>query len=78
MSKRLIRINPNDAFLKLTGMAGTELNVILNDDRTYFGKLVSIEPRFLVLSDTRSHIHQLELSDLYEIVYDMFSVVKAN
>ena len=78
MSKRLIRINPTDAFLKLKGMSGTELNVILNDDRTHFGKLVSIDSRYLILSDTRSHIHQLELSDLYEIVYDMFSVVKAN
>ena len=75
MSKRLIRINPKDAFLKLKEFTGTEVTAVLKDDRTYFGKLISINAQFLVISDTRGHLHQLELSALYEIIYDILGVV---
>ena len=74
MSKRIIRVNPKNAFLKLEKITGTQVNAVLKDDRTYFGKLISINSQFLVLSDTRNHLHQLELSGIYEIVYDFFSV----
>lgn len=72
MSKRLMRINSKDAFLKLE--EGTEINAVLQNGRTYFGRLESVTPTHLFLVDTRGHQHEIFISDLYEIVFDRETV----
>jgi len=68
MSKRLIRIRPGDV---LSIKIGTEINAVYQNGKTFFGKLESISKQFLTLKDTRDNHHQIDLSDLYEIVYDL-------
>ena len=70
MSKRLVRIYPQNVFFKLEKAAGLEVNAVTQSGRTYFGKLISVTIDTLIIKDTRNHAHKLALSDLYEIVYD--------
>ena len=70
MSKRLIRIQGADAFNKLTGLVNTEINVVLKDGTTYFGKLQTISQDTVIIRDTREHIHTLPLGTIHEIVMD--------
>ena len=70
MSKRLVRIYPKNVFSKLEKADGLEINAVMQNGRTYFGKIASVSIDGLNIKDTRNHFHQLALSDLYEIVYD--------
>ena len=70
MSKRLIRISSNDVFASLESLLRTEINVVLDNGNTHFGKLESFDKAQLLLRDTRNHSHKIPLSGLYEIVYD--------
>lgn len=70
MSKRLIRIYPKNVFDKLRNEIGLEVNAVMQNGRTYFGKIDSVTENHLNISDTRDHLHQLAISDLYEVVYD--------
>lgn len=74
MSKRLVRISTANIFQSLDKLVKREINVILQNGNTHFGKLASFTKEQLVLTDTRNHPHQLPLSELYEIVYDISSV----
>ncbi|MCE7066700.1 hypothetical protein [Dyadobacter sp. CY326] len=70
MSKRLIRISSKDIFAKLESLLRREINVVLNNGNTHFGKLESFTQEHLLLRDTRNHPHNIALQGLYEIVYD--------
>ena len=70
MSKRLVRVYPENIYTKLEKAAGLEVNAVTQSGRTYFGKLISVTIDTLIIKDTRNHAHKLALSDLYEIVYD--------
>jgi small nuclear ribonucleoprotein (snRNP)-like protein len=70
MSKRLVRISTANIFPALEKLIKQEINVILQNGNTHFGKLASFTKEQLILTDTRNHSHQLALSELYEIVYD--------
>ena len=70
MSKRLVRIYPQNVFFKLEKAAGLEINAVMQSGRTYLGKITSVTIDSLIIKDTRNHSHKLSLSDLYEIVYD--------
>ncbi|MEO6282880.1 MAG: hypothetical protein ABIN80_13235 [Dyadobacter sp.] len=70
MSKRLVRISTANIFPALEKLIKQEINVILQNGNTHFGKLASFTKEKLILTDTRNHSHQLTLSELYEIVYD--------
>ena len=70
MSKRLIRVTPNEINSKRGILQKQPLNAVLSNGNTVFGRLISIDASQLVLEDTRNHRHQIALSDLYEVVYD--------
>lgn len=70
MSKRLVRLNPDAVFSELGNVTGLEVNAVLRNGLTYFGKIKSVTSDYLVLSDARSHLHKIAISDLYEIIYD--------
>ena len=70
MSKRLIRISSQDILATLESLLRREINVVLDNGNTHFGKLESFTKEHLLLRDTRNHIHNIVLSGLYEIVYD--------
>jgi small nuclear ribonucleoprotein (snRNP)-like protein len=70
MSKRLIRISSKDIFASLESLLRTEINVVLDNGNTHFGKLESFDMKHLLLRDTRNHPHEIQLAGLYEIVYD--------
>lgn len=73
MSKRLVRIYPKNVFDKLRKEAGLEVNAVMQNGRTYFGKIDSLTVDHLSISDTRDHLHKLALSELFEVVYDLES-----
>jgi hypothetical protein len=70
MSKRLTRINNPEELLKLEKLPGIEINAVLQNGSTYFGRIDSIDSQFMVMKDTRGHTHKIALSNLYEIVID--------
>ncbi|WP_439584095.1 hypothetical protein [Dyadobacter bucti] len=70
MSKRLIRITSQAIYPSLDKLLKVEINAVMQNGNTIFGKLHSFTEDQLVLLDTRSHPHQLLLNDLFEIVYD--------
>ncbi|NIJ52159.1 hypothetical protein [Dyadobacter arcticus] len=70
MSKRLIRLGSEKIHAALNGLLTHEINAVLQNGNTYFGKLVSFTSDYLILNDKRSHPHHLALADLYEIIYD--------
>ncbi|WAC12384.1 hypothetical protein [Dyadobacter pollutisoli] len=74
MSKRLVRISTANIFPSLDKLVKREINVILQNGNTHFGKLASFTKERLILTDTRNHPHELALSELYEIVYDISPV----
>jgi small nuclear ribonucleoprotein (snRNP)-like protein len=74
MSKRLVRISSVNIFPSLDKLIEKEINAVLQNGNTHFGKLASFTEQQLILTDTRNHSHQLALSELYEIVYDLSSL----
>ncbi|SDG74222.1 hypothetical protein SAMN04487996_122135 [Dyadobacter soli] len=70
MSKRLIRVQPDELLSNQHILKKQPLNVVLSNGNTIFGRLMAIDAVRLVLKDTRDHQHQIALSDLYEVVYD--------
>jgi small nuclear ribonucleoprotein (snRNP)-like protein len=70
MSKRMMRVQPVDLSQKYDKLKGTELNVVMTDDRTYFGKLEEIDSTALIIKDSRGYRHHLLLLQIYEIIYD--------
>jgi len=70
MSKRLIRVTPDEILSKQHILQKHTLNAVLSNGNTVFGRLMSIDATQLVLKDTRDHSHRIALSDLYEVVYD--------
>ena len=70
MSKRLIRLKPGVIFSKLGNITGLEVNAVLQNGLTYFGKIESVTIEHIILADARSHLHKIAISALYEIIYD--------
>jgi hypothetical protein len=70
MSKRLIRIASQAIYPSLEKLLKLEINAVMQNGNTIFGRLDSFTKDHLILLDTRSHPHQLHLKDLFEIVYD--------
>lgn len=70
MSKRLFRIAAQAVYPYLDRLLKVEINAVMRNGNTVFGKLDSFTKDHITLLDTRSHPHQLLLSDLFEIVYD--------
>lgn len=70
MSKRLIRVTPDEIISKQRILQKHILNAVLSNGNTVFGRLMSVDASHLVLKDTRNHSHRIAISDLYEVVYD--------
>jgi small nuclear ribonucleoprotein (snRNP)-like protein len=70
MSKRLIRVTPDEIISKQHILQKHTLNAVLSNGNTVFGRLMSVDALQLVLKDSRNHSHRIALSDLYEVVYD--------
>ncbi|OJV16435.1 MAG: hypothetical protein BGO21_26430 [Dyadobacter sp. 50-39] len=70
MSKRLIRVQPDEIMRKQGQLQKQPLSAVLSNGNTIFGRLLTIDASHLVLKDTRDHQHHIALSDLYEVVYD--------
>ncbi|MCF2487441.1 hypothetical protein [Dyadobacter sp. CY347] len=73
MSKRLIRISSKDIFASLEKLLKIEINAVMDNGNTHFGKLESFTKENLLIRDTRNHAHLIPLPSLYEIVYDASS-----
>jgi len=76
MSKRLVRIRPESAFITLENKSGIEVNAVLQNGKTYFGILNSVTNEHLYMSDTRNHAHKIALPDLFEIILDVENIEK--
>jgi hypothetical protein len=70
MSKRLTRIAASHLPDELHKFLDRKITAVLNDGKSYFGKLKSFTGTELTITDPRDHLHVLPLSWLYEIVYD--------
>ena len=70
MSKRLIRIFPSTLLLSLPKVRNEEMNVVQRNGHTVFGVLESFTDKFLIIKDLRSHLHEIALADVDEIILD--------
>lgn len=70
MSKRLVRVFAPQLAEQISALIGLEVNVVLLDGNTAFGRLESSTASGLVLRDLRNHGHLVLLSAIEEIVYD--------
>ncbi|TLV01299.1 hypothetical protein FEN17_17850 [Dyadobacter luticola] len=70
MSKRLIRVGSTKIYPALNGLLTHEINAVLENGKTYFGRLLSFTPDSFKLTDFRDHTHDIQLRDVYEIVFD--------
>lgn len=75
MSKILVRIIPGNVFAELKQKLGLEINAIMQNGNTYFGKIESVTAEHINITDTRNHAHRLALSDMYEIIYDRQNIL---
>jgi hypothetical protein len=66
----MIRIKSGNVFSGLQNLKGTELNAVLIDGKTYFGKLLAVTTDLLTLVDSKQHHHQIPITGVYEIIYD--------
>lgn len=74
MSKRLIRISSANIYTTLQHLPKIEISAVTDRGNTVFGRIASIQPDGLTLTDGRSHQHYLAFKDLYEVVYDVAQV----
>jgi hypothetical protein len=70
MSKRLIRIASKNIAAGLSNLTGITLNAVLQSGNTYSGVLTAVNSQHVSILDTRNHLHQLAIQDIYEVVYD--------
>ncbi|GGM82453.1 hypothetical protein GCM10010967_12660 [Dyadobacter beijingensis] len=70
MSKRLIRVLPHEIRDNQSELQKHVINAVLSNGNTLFGRLQAADNTGIVLKDTRDHLHQIALSELYELVYD--------
>lgn len=70
MSKRLIRVKPEAIKQHQFSLQQRPFNAILSNGNTVFGRLISLDDVRIAVKDTRDHLHQIAISDLYELVYD--------
>ncbi len=70
MGKRQFRIFRKDIFAKKADLQGQEGHVIMENHVVIHGRIIEISANYLALQDPRLHIHNLELSQITEVVYD--------
>jgi len=70
MGKRLIRIPAKDIPSKISTVVSKEINIVMHDQTTLFGSLVSADDQKLLLKDTRLDLHPIDLKNIREIIYD--------
>lgn len=70
MSKRLIRVFNPQLSESIPSLVGMEMNVVLLDGNTAFGRLESFSPDDIVLRDLRNHKHTMPLAAIEELIYD--------
>lgn len=70
MSKRLMRIRGSEIYPFSEKLLGFDVNAVMQNGNTHFGKLESLTQNHLLIRDPRNHPHNLAVTDLYEIVYD--------
>ncbi len=69
MGKRIIRVPATaEALAQLNGI---QLNVVLRNGVTYFGRLVSQQNQELILEDGLLRQHRYPLEQIAEIIYDL-------
>ena len=70
MGKRLVRIFGKDIPARVKELISIELNVVLKNKSTLHGTLTRLENNYLTIRDMRRRDHQLNLSDVEELVFD--------
>jgi antitoxin component of MazEF toxin-antitoxin module len=70
MAKRMVRIFPNAFYEELGLLVGREVNVILNNNQTIFGRVIGVESAHLLLQDLRFHRHRPHFDNIAEVLYD--------
>lgn len=69
MGKRIIRVPATaEALAQLNGI---QLNVVLRNGVTYFGRLVKQQSQELILEDGLLRQHRYPLDQIAEIIYDL-------
>ena len=70
MSKRLIRIFAPTLMATLPKLIHQEVNVVRRDGHTVFGTMESFTNKSVIVRDLRSHLHEITLTDVDEIILD--------
>jgi len=70
MGKRLIRILGKDIPTRVKELISIELNVVLKNKATIHGVLTKLENNSIIIKDMRLRDHQINLSDVEELVFD--------
>lgn len=70
MSKRLIRIFAPTLLSSLPKFINQEVNVVQRTGHTVFGTLESFTDKLVIVKDSRSHVHKIDLAGVDEIIVD--------
>lgn len=70
MGKRLFRIFAKEIPSKIHTLTGTELNLVLQNKKTYHGRILNTEGGEVVLQDFLHGMLRFRISDITEVVYD--------
>ncbi|MFL5728048.1 MAG: hypothetical protein ACJ75J_01060 [Cytophagaceae bacterium] len=70
MGKRLIRIFRKELKAKAASLAGRKINLVLQNQSTFYGVLLKVDQEGLELKDLLNKKHYFKFSGIEEIVYD--------
>lgn len=74
MSKRLIRLSTTEVLANVTKLQDRDVNVVVGNGQTYFGKFIGCSESILVMKDFRSHEHHLPVNSIEKIIYDQEAI----
>lgn len=70
MSKRLTRIFAPTLLSSLPVLINKEVNVVQRTGHTVFGTVESFTDKLVIVKDLRSHLHEIDLVGIDEIIVD--------
>lgn len=73
MGKRIIKLLQFQLINHFESLKGKEVDIVLKNNSTFHGHLLSINEYSARLEDNRHSVHEISLKEVHEIIYDLHS-----
>lgn len=73
MGKRIIKLLQFQLKNHFESLQGKEVDIVLKNNSTFHGHLLSIDESSVKLEDKRQSVHEISLKGIHEIIYDLHS-----